>query len=70
MAASLGGIDMLALTGGIGEHDAATVESIRIGLAWLTGLRVSTIALQEDDQIARHASLLGPPGSGGCQTST
>ena len=50
--------------------DAATVESIRTGLAWLPGLRVSTIASQEDDQIARHASLLAPPTAGRSQAGT
>lgn len=64
MAASLGGIDMLVLTGGIGEHDAATIESIRTGLAWLPGLRISTMTSQEDEQIARHASFLVPVHAG------
>ncbi|KTT68292.1 acetate/propionate family kinase [Sphingomonas sanguinis] len=70
MAASLGGIDRLVLTGGIGEHDAATVEAIRTGLAWLPSLRISTMVSQEDDQIACHASLLAPPGASRCQTGT
>lgn len=58
MAASLGGVDMLVLTGGIGEHDAATAQAIRAGLAWLPGLRITTIPSQEDEQIAIHAARL------------
>ncbi|WP_375395463.1 acetate/propionate family kinase [uncultured Sphingomonas sp.] len=58
MAASLGGIDILVLTGGIGENDAATTQAIRDGLAWLPALRITTIPSQEDEQIALHAAWL------------
>ena len=58
MAATLGGLDMLVLTGGIGEHDAATRQAIRDGLAWLPGVAITTIASDEDAQIARHAAAL------------
>lgn len=58
MAAAMGGIDMLVLTGGIGENDAATAHAVREGLAWLPALRVTTIPSQEDAQIALHTAHL------------
>lgn len=56
MAATLGGIDQLILTGGIGEHDAATEQAIRARLAWLPALRIAILPSQEDEQIAVHAA--------------
>lgn len=56
MIASLGGADMLVLTGGIGENDAATVQAIRAGLAWVPGLEIRIMPSQEDAQIAAHAA--------------
>ncbi len=66
MAATLGGLDLLVLTGGIGEHDRATQQAIGTGLAWLPGLEIQIVASREDDEIARHAARLsqaaiGPP---------
>ena len=66
MAATLGGIDLLVLTGGIGEHDRATQQAISAGLAWLPGMAIRIVASREDDEIARHAARLsqaaiGPP---------
>ncbi|QCB42652.1 acetate kinase [Sphingomonas sp. PAMC26645] len=58
MIASLGGADMLVLTGGIGENDAPTARAIRAGLAWVPGLETRILASQEDAQIARHAAAL------------
>lgn len=58
MAASFGGIEMLVLTGGIGEHDAATRGAIPARLAWLPALRIRMIPSQEDEEIARHAARL------------
>ena len=55
MAASLGGIDTLVFTGGIGQNDAETREAITRGLAWIGGLDVRVMPSQEDAQIARHA---------------
>lgn len=60
MAATLGGIDLLVLTGGIGEHDRATRQAIGTGLAWLPGLEIRIVASREDDEIARHAARLSP----------
>jgi acetate kinase len=54
MVASLGGIDLLVFTGGIGENDAATREAIVEGLRWIGPFEVRVIATEEDEQIARH----------------
>ena len=58
MIASLGGADMLVLTGGIGENDVATARSICAGLAWVSGLEIRILLSQEDAQIALHAAAL------------
>jgi len=55
MAASLGGIDALAFTGGIGENDAQARDTIVRGLAWIGRFDVRVLPSQEDAQIARHA---------------
>jgi acetate kinase len=55
MAASLGGIDTLVFTGGIGENDALTRDAIKRGLAWIGRFDVRVLPSQEDAQIARHA---------------
>ena len=60
MIASLGGADMLVLTGGIGENDAPTGEAIRAGLAWLPDLDIRIVPSQEDTQIALHAAAIVP----------
>lgn len=61
MAVSLGGADMLVLTGGIGEHDEVTRATIRRHLA-LAGIleaddAVRVLPSQEDEQIARHVRI-------------
>ncbi|MET0374299.1 MAG: acetate kinase [Rhizorhabdus sp.] len=67
MIASLGGIDMLVFSGGIGEHDADTRKAICADLAWagvVQGIQGSTfenvrVCLPcEEEQIARNASAL------------
>jgi acetate kinase len=58
MIASLGGVDMVVLTGGIGENDAPTGQAIRSGLAWVPGLEISILPSQEDAQIALHTAAL------------
>lgn len=58
MIASLGGADLLVLTGGIGENDEPTVQAIRTGLAWVPGLEIRIFPSQEDAQIAIHAAAL------------
>lgn len=55
MAASLGGIDALVFTGGIGENDALARDAIVRGLAWMGRFDVRVLPSQEDAQIARHA---------------
>lgn len=57
MGASLGGIDLLVFSGGIGEHDAAVRHAIHDGLRWLglTDLHVAVVPSREDEEIAIHA---------------
>ncbi|MEB3321259.1 MAG: acetate kinase [Synechococcaceae cyanobacterium] len=69
MAASLGGIDVLALTGGIGEHDAALREELAAALGWLRPFELVVIPADEEGLIARSCrvaagvgfSAEGPP---------
>lgn len=65
MIASLGGIDMLVFSGGIGEHDAATRDAICADLAWAGVAKagqirgaasVRVVSPREEEQIARDAS--------------
>ncbi|MGF6770877.1 acetate kinase [Paraburkholderia sp. GAS199] len=70
-AALLGGIDLLVLTGGIGEHSAEVRKRICEGLAFL-GLRendpagkVRVIHTEEEKQIARHCRDLLDGGASG-----
>ncbi|MGU3390794.1 acetate kinase [Sphingomonas sp. M1A8_2b] len=58
MAAAMGGADLLVLTGGIGENDAATGQALREDLAWLPMLEIVTISSQEDEEIALHTARL------------
>ena len=66
MAASLGGVDAIALSGGIGEHDGALVEELRQALGWLGPLKLVQVAADEEGQMARAclaASARDAPGS-------
>ncbi len=56
MGAALGGIDLLAFTGGIGEHAAELREEICSGLEFLSGAEVRVLPSQEDLQMARITS--------------
>ncbi|MEL6800145.1 MAG: acetate/propionate family kinase [Pseudomonadota bacterium] len=47
MIAAMGGLDAVAFTGGIGEHDAASRAAICDGLAWI-GVTLDTAANQSD----------------------
>jgi acetate kinase len=67
MIASLGGIDMLVFSGGIGEHDADTRQAICADLAWAgvaqagqasDRVSVRILSPNEEEQIAREASVL------------
>lgn len=63
MAASLGGMDLLVFTGGIGENDADTRDAIVDGLRWMGPFDVRVMRTEEDEQIARHTWRLAAPGS-------
>lgn len=63
MAAVLGGVDLIILTGGIGEHDLAVRTRLYLDLLWLNAA-VRVMPSQESAQIARHtASLCRHPAS-------
>jgi acetate kinase len=53
MAASLGGVEVIAFTGGIGEHDHALREEVVAALSWLSPFEVMVIAADEEQVIAR-----------------
>lgn len=53
MAASLRGVDVLALTGGIGEHDKQLQAELRNALTWWGDLEVIVIPADEEGMIAR-----------------
>lgn len=53
MAASLGGVDVLAFTGGIGEHDEVLRDELVAALGWLSPFEVMVIAADEEQVIAR-----------------
>src|SRR5207253_5487750 len=55
MAASLGGLDVLAFTGGIGEHAKEIRDRISAGLSHLGPFEVRVVAADEERVIARHA---------------
>jgi acetate kinase len=56
MAASLGGVDVIALSGGIGEHDRQLREALRRDLAWLGPFRLHVVPADEEGVIARACS--------------
>ena len=68
MSVSLGGLDRLVFTGGIGEHDAATRNDITSLLGHLiddtdgSGSRVAVMATEEGKQIARQSFDLADAG--------
>ena len=53
MAASLGGVDVIALSGGIGEHDGALRQELTEALAWLEPFALRVIPADEEGVIAR-----------------
>jgi acetate kinase len=53
MAASLGGVDVVAFTGGIGENDIALREEVVSALQWLSPFEVMVIPADEEQVIAR-----------------
>lgn len=54
MAASLGGVDGIALTGGIGEHDLALREELATALRWLGSVPIQVVGADEEGMIARQ----------------
>ncbi len=58
MATSLGGVDLVVLTGGIGENDAALRNAVGADLAWIAGLEIRTMPSREDEEIAIAAAAL------------
>jgi acetate kinase len=63
MAASLGGVDQIALSGGIGANDPELLEELREQMAWLGPVRWRPIPADEEGMIARlvrRAQLSGP----------
>lgn len=53
MAASLEGVEVIALSGGIGEHDEALREELRQALIWLMPFELVVIPADEEGLIAR-----------------
>ena len=53
MAASLGGVDVLALTGGIGEHDKQLHQELASALSWWGDFATVVIPADEEGMIAR-----------------
>jgi acetate kinase len=53
MAASLGGVEAIALTGGIGEHDAALAAELEDALAWLPAVRWLRVPADEEGLMVR-----------------
>jgi acetate kinase len=60
MAASLGGVDVIALTGGIGEHDDALGAELAEALAWLRPFELLRVPADAEGGIARHCVALSP----------
>ena len=60
MAASLGGVDQIALSGGIGAHDPQLLEELSSSMAWLGSVTWRQIAADEEGMIARLVSRADP----------
>ena len=58
MIAAMGGVDLLAVTGGIGENDTLVRDRITQGLAWAGGPRAVVVPAEEEKQIALDALAL------------
>lgn len=53
MAASLGGVDVIALSGGIGENDRELQRELQDDLRWLGPFRLHVVSADEEGVIAR-----------------
>ena len=60
MAASLGGVDQIALSGGIGTHDAQLLAELQRSMGWLGPVAWRQIAADEEGMIARLISRADP----------
>ena len=60
MAASLGGVDVIALSGGIGEHDSLLAQELRLALDWLNPFALEVIPADEEGLLARSCWPLVP----------
>ena len=58
MIAAMGGVDLLAFTGGIGENDTLVRDRITQGLAWAGGPHAVVVPAEEEKQIALDALAL------------
>jgi acetate kinase len=56
MAASLGGVDQIALSGGIGAHDDQLLEELKASLSWLGTVGWQRVPADEEGMIARLIS--------------
>ncbi|MFQ6538161.1 MULTISPECIES: acetate/propionate family kinase [Aphanothece] len=63
MAASLGGVDAIALTGGIGEHDDALEGELRQRLGWLGPCPLLRVPADEEGLMARLVGGWAPSAS-------
>ena len=60
MAASLGGVDQIALSGGIGANDPVLLSELQQGMAWLGPLRWQQVEADEEGMVARLISRADP----------
>jgi acetate kinase len=65
MAASLGGVDQIALSGGIGAHDDQLLEELKASLSWLGTVGWQRVPADEEGMIARLISRADPASGGG-----
>ena len=64
MAASLGGVDQIALSGGIGARDAELLQELQGAMAWLGPVQWLQIPADEEGMIARQVLRASGPLSG------
>jgi len=60
MAASLGGVDVIALSGGIGENDTLLAGELRLALNWLNPFALVVVPADEEGLLARSCWPLVP----------
>jgi acetate kinase len=63
MAASLGGVDVIALSGGIGENDRALHQELAQSLGWLGPVRLEVVPADEEGLIARRCRAAAAAGN-------